>query len=239
MANDAQHRAEPAFKAENEADLLLGRANPNPDRVGCPRREALIALARRQVPVGDPIGEHVASCSPCYREMRAIQQAEGIRPAEEGPRSRAWWPAAAAAVLLIVGGAVAWWLHASRPETAAPVAPQVAAVAQPVEVTLDLRRYGVTRSDGPANDLPPLVLPRAKVKLTLLLPVESEPGEYEVALAGADGTVLTSADGRTEVRQFVTTVAAYLDLRGFAGSSVRVGVRAENESWRFYEGELR
>jgi hypothetical protein len=83
MADDQARDAAPAFEVENDIDLLLGGANPNPTRAGCPSKDALLALARRQVPVGDPVGEHVSMCSPCYREMRAIQQAEGIRPADE------------------------------------------------------------------------------------------------------------------------------------------------------------
>lgn len=39
MANDAPRDTEPAFKVENEVDLLLGGANPNPTREGCPPRE--------------------------------------------------------------------------------------------------------------------------------------------------------------------------------------------------------
>jgi hypothetical protein len=62
------------FIAEDEIDEVLGRANPNPKREGCPARDVLIALSRRERPIGDPSYEHLVRCSPCYREVRTLQQ---------------------------------------------------------------------------------------------------------------------------------------------------------------------
>lgn len=229
MANDARRDAEPEFKAENEVDLLLGGANPNPTREGCPPSEKLIALARRQVPVGDPVGEHVSKCSPCYREMRAIQQAEGIRPADERRPARSWWPAAAAAVLVVAAGLVAWLVYGNRQPSATPGPEQVVADAEPVAVELDLRKYSVMRSDSPAEELPPLVLPRAKVNLTLLLPTGSEPGEYDVRLVGLDDEALASGVGRTEIRDFVATLPVTVDLTQSVRGPGRLVVRRQGE----------
>ena len=68
------------IKDWDEIDWLIGLANPNPDRIGCPSREMLIALSRRERPIGDPAHEHVAHCSECFLELRLIQDADG-RPA--------------------------------------------------------------------------------------------------------------------------------------------------------------
>jgi hypothetical protein len=65
------------FVPENEIDVLLGGANPNPGRVGCPPSRILIELARRDRSISDPWYEHLSECSPCYREVRALQQAAG------------------------------------------------------------------------------------------------------------------------------------------------------------------
>jgi hypothetical protein len=211
MANDGKQDPGRAFTMENDADLLFGRANPNPDRIGCPPRESLITLARRQLPVGDPVGDHVMRCSPCYREVRAIQQAEGIRPAEELRHSRSWWPAAAAAVLLVAAGLAVWFAYGNRRPAPTSAPEQIVADAEPMEVTLDLRKYSVTRSDAPAEELPPLVLPRAKVKLTLLLPVGSEEGEYEVRIHTRDGASMTQAVGRAALRNFVAVLSVPVD----------------------------
>ena len=65
------------FVPENQIDVVLGGANPNPRRVGCPPRRLLIELARRDRSISDPWYGHLSECSPCYREVRALQQAAG------------------------------------------------------------------------------------------------------------------------------------------------------------------
>jgi hypothetical protein len=238
MANDAQRDAEPVFRAENEVDLLLGGANPNPTRQGCPPGEALVSLARRQVPVGDPLGEHLSKCSPCYREMRAIQQAEGIRPADERPAARPWWPAAAAAVLVVAAG-LAWFVYGGRQPGPTRAPEQVVAQAEPVAITLDLRKYSVTRSDEPAAELPPLVLPRAKVNLTLLLPTGSEPGEYEVRVVSPDGRVVSESSGTAQMQNYVTMLNAELNLQPLEAGDHRLTIRRSQEQWQHFDVKLR
>jgi hypothetical protein len=76
MAVHVQGPDPSGFTAENEIDLVLGSANPNPERTGCPC-DVLVALARRQRMADDPAYEHLIKCSPCYREVRALQQAAG------------------------------------------------------------------------------------------------------------------------------------------------------------------
>jgi hypothetical protein len=44
------------FVPENEIDLVLGDANPNPEREGCPRPELLLRVAGHECGAGDPIG---------------------------------------------------------------------------------------------------------------------------------------------------------------------------------------
>src|SRR5580765_480877 len=66
----------PRLKPGDEIDELFGRANPNPARVGCPPRSVLVEMARRERPIGDPIYEHLTKCSPCYVEVRSIQETD-------------------------------------------------------------------------------------------------------------------------------------------------------------------
>lgn len=58
----------------DDIDEVLSRANPNPERIGCPSRETLIGLARRERQIGDPVYEHLLSCSPCYRDFAALKE---------------------------------------------------------------------------------------------------------------------------------------------------------------------
>src|ERR1700680_1431719 len=50
-------------------DFLL-EAFPNPERKGCPGESTLKALAENRLPLDDPAGLHVGSCSECYAEYR-------------------------------------------------------------------------------------------------------------------------------------------------------------------------
>ena len=78
MANQRQPDTS-GFTAETDIDLVLGNANPNPTRTGCPSDDVLTALARRERSVDDPAYDHLTKCSPCYRRVRALQQGIGER----------------------------------------------------------------------------------------------------------------------------------------------------------------
>ncbi len=106
-------------------------------------------------------------------------------------------------------------------------------------VTLDLRKYSVTRSDTPAEDLPPLVLPRAKVRLTLWLPVGSEAGEYEVRVVGSDGRALASAHGAAAVRSYVVRLDTEVELRRLSPGEYRLETRLGQDEWHRFVVLLR
>ena len=101
MANEGQHSDQPELAAGDDIDKVLGQANPNPTRAGCPPREVLIELARRKRPIGDPAYEHLTKCSPCYREFRALQGAQAPQPRVAAFK---WVAAAAATLVPLVGG---------------------------------------------------------------------------------------------------------------------------------------
>jgi hypothetical protein len=74
MANDGQHSDPLRFKIENEMDLLFGRAHPNPAREGCPPRDLLVSLSRRELPIGDPAYDHLSKCSPNAWPLRRFRR---------------------------------------------------------------------------------------------------------------------------------------------------------------------
>ena len=43
---------------------------PNPERVDCPVRDTLLAIAHKRLPMRDPANEHVTRCSPCFSELQ-------------------------------------------------------------------------------------------------------------------------------------------------------------------------
>jgi hypothetical protein len=167
-----------------EFDELFGRAYPNPDRVGCPPRDVLVSLARREQPIGDPAYDHIKECSPCYLEGRAIQETDAL---QQRRRIQTW---AAAAVIALAAGTGAWILTARS-----------GSVDAEIQAQLDLRPYAIMRSETPTAERPPLQLPRRRrVLLTLLLPTGSEPGPYEVEIRDAGAVSRASARGDADLR---------------------------------------
>lgn len=207
---------------DDEFDEILRLANPNPTREGCPPRSDLIAMARRELPLGDPKHDHLLHCSPCYVEVRAFQHALRDRRVL-GLTRRSWLATAAAACLMAVAGG--WYFFPTgvrETQTAA------------LQVELDLRPYTVTRSQQAARDVTPLTLPRATVTLTLFLALGFEPGAYDVAIIDAEPRALTSATGQAEIQDFVTTLQVPLDLTSIEAGTYDLAVRREGETWRVF-----
>ena len=146
--------------------------------------------------MGDPAYGHLAECSPCYLEVRALKEGRDLKRR----RMLVW----AAAAVLIVGTSSAAWFLTTR-EAGVPSADTR------LRAELDLRPYAITRGE-PQRELPPLVLPRAPLMLTLLLPTGSEPGPYEVQVRDSNATARASAHGNAELRNFVSTLEVGVTL---------------------------
>src|SRR5262245_40976279 len=152
MTNGGQRPDPTDFRIENEMDLLFGRAHPNPAREGCPSPGMLRRLARRELPIGDPAYDHFAKCSPCYKELRTLQQADATRLAASERRHAML---AAAAVLAVVIGGV-WLVMRPIDRSSPPPSTPPSAQASAQSARLDLRPLAVTRSEDRKPDAPPL-----------------------------------------------------------------------------------
>lgn len=220
----------------DEIDEVLSRANPNPNRAGCPPRDALIALVRRAQPITDAAYEHLVKCSPCYREFRALQEADtSVLPAAAERRSSTWMLAAAAVLLVALTGV--WWLtrgERSDQETAvASLATRTAVQAQ-----LDLRRFAVLRSEQTGADAAAVQLPAKVVDVTLLLPAGSEPGSYDVQILDGELRSKSEATGKAVITDFVTTLNVRLDLQQLAPGAYQLAVRRQADSWRMFPARI-
>lgn len=236
MPKDGQPTGPPEFNPEDEIDELFARANPNPDRVGCPTNDVLIALARKERPIEDPAWGHLAKCSPCYREWRALQRRyKAAQPARSVIAIRVL--AAVAAGLVIVSGA--WFFFRDR--SAARTTPQVAEkkIAEPeIRAQLDLRPFAVSRSEGKTSAVTPLLLPRGRLTVTILLPTGAEPGPYEVQVLDEGLQSKAAATGQATIQNFITTVAVRLDLSLVKPGKYQVALRRAEESWRMFPAVL-
>jgi hypothetical protein len=237
MAKQTQRPDSSAFSADDEIDRVLASANPNPDRVGCPPADVLIALARRERPISDPAHVHVVQCSPCYREFRVIQQRATTQPLGILHR-RTWWVAAAAAVILAAGLA-AWVAFFGMKEPSGPGRVPEAVPAAPLDVLVDLRRHTVSRSAQGQEEQPPVVLPRGLLNMTVLLPVGAEPGAYEIRLVKGDRRSQASAEGHAEIRDGITTLRVTMDLRSLSAGSHHLALRRADEGWHFYPASVK
>jgi hypothetical protein len=226
MTNGGQRHDPSGFQIENEMDLVLGRAHPNPSREGCPPAELLQRLARRELPIGDPAYDHIGKCSPCYQELRTIQQTDAGRRVAATTRRRLAW--AAAAILLISVGAGAWLMTRGGNSGAASVSAQ-----------LDLRPYAIARGETQPADRPPLQLTRGRVLLTLLLPTGSEPGPYDVEIRIGSPRANAVAQGNAELRDQVTNLQVTLDLAQFSRGTYQLAVRRQGEDWQTFPVQLR
>lgn len=232
MTNDGQRSDPLRFQIENEMDLLLGRAHPNPTREGCPPREMLVSLSRRELRIGDPAYDHLSKCSPCYQEFRALQQAEAA--GRTAAARRKWFGYAAAAVLLLAIAGTWFALGRDGRQISAPTANEAA----PQVASLDLRPLAVARSEE-QKDAKTLEVPRGRVNATILLPVGSSPGDYEVRILDRDLRVRASTTGSAEIRNYITTLEAAIDTSGLDTGDYQLTLRREGGEWQMFPLRIR
>jgi len=234
MTNDGQRSDPLRFQIENEMDLVLGRAHPNPMREGCPPRELLVSLSRRELPIGDPAYEHFSKCSPCYQELRALQQADAAALKATVRRKRLAYAAAAVLVLAIAGS----WFALRRAGDADHIAQPTTQTA-PQSARLDLRPLAVTRSEAQRVEATPLVVPRGRVNATILLPVGSSPGEYDVRILDADLRARATARGPAAIHNYITTLEAVIDVTALEAGDYQLTLRRDGGEWQMFPLRVR
>jgi hypothetical protein len=206
---------------------------PNAARVGCPSREILLEMARRQAR-GDisrklPV-THVAFCTPCFLEFE-----------KERHRLRRWrlfrFSSAVAAALAASLMIAQWiWPHKS-PERSSPKVPaekQLAAVKTlPVSLVVDLAEYAIFRGDG---EVPKQIVLQAKAtNLTLLLPVGAEPGSYSLRINQGSKEFLRLDRTSAQFVNQVVTITASVDLREAKPGAMQMQLQRDGSSPRTYE----
>ena len=234
MTNGGQRPDPLGFRIENEMDLLFGRAHPNPTREGCPPPELLKRLARRELPIDDPAYDHFAKCSPCYQELRALQQADAAKPPRQrsddarcSRRRQSWrWrlraPGLRSGELTTLGAP-----HRRRLKRR---------LRWRVWICAHLRSLARDEQKAAA---PPLEMPRGRVNATILLPVGSSPGAYEVRILDGDLRVRASAKGSAEIRNYITTLEAAIDVGALDAGDYQLTLRREGGEWQMFPLRVR
>lgn len=197
----------------------------NPDRLDCPGSEAIQAVVVRRFshPHFDDTVDHIAMCAPCLEEYNRRRHAYRVQ------RHSRW--AAAFAALVILG--LLWtYLHREhRPtnevakETPTPL----------IAATLDYSNWTTERSASrpPSKREAPRVA-RARLALTLVLPIGTEDGSYDVQIRSASGKVVARGSGTAAWNDAAETLNVRLDLTTISGGAYTIAIRHADDSERTY-----
>ena len=202
---------------------------PNPARIGCSGKAFLRKLAfdRKSIRLSDERWQHVARCSPCFREFKAFQAEASAR------RLRTRLATAAVFVVVAVGTGIIF-LRSSHPESGAD--------NRLIVATLDLKDRALVRgssNDGEGPKPDSLSLPRGKVSLDITLPLASEPGDYGVQLLQDVNKPLRSAAGHAQINGGLTILSVRLDLAGLPEGRYLLGLHRVPLDWTYYSVVIR
>ena len=162
----AEDRFEAWLKRMHQERVLAGETEPAGP---CPDETFLRGLARRSksIRLSDPRIDHAANCPKCMKRLLAMRQ--NLRSER---RKLAF--GLAAACLVVIAGVAAWSrFEIHHGQTMTSVAP--------VSASVDLWNTGTYRGEQPAQ-LRSVSLPSAPVRLTIILPRFSSPGQYLIAV---------------------------------------------------------
>jgi hypothetical protein len=214
-----QYRLQEMLELSDDAllDTIYSSVEANPDRVGCPPREALRELAVRKRPLSDPLWDHVMECAPCRTDVREMGRGRAVTPLRSPTRSLGL---VATAVVVLAIGVGAWMLTRGA--------------GAPTSITGDLRQYAVMRSDRPQSSEPAFDLPPRLVRLTLVLPNGSEPGSYDIEVRGTGGRAIATALGHATLQDFITRLESHIDLRSAPRGPSQLAIRRTGEDWQLF-----
>ncbi len=191
---------------------------PNPDRVGCPGADFLKRLAtnRKSIDLNDPALQHVAHCSPCYREFVAYRHAAKRRNITR----RTVIVASGAAAATIVGVAVK-----------SSISPH----------PLTYERQGINLFNGSTERggtsssqqlAPKAILAPKPLDLYITLPFASPDGHYELqVLNSSDEPTGLKAAGEAHIENGKTILHVRIDLRSLPRDRYKIGIRKVPFEW--------
>ena len=211
-------------------------SRPNPNRLGCPKKDALANVANRRM-AGPELGaivDHVANCSPCFAEYWRIRN-----------RRRALQMSAAGLLIALVGAGVILapsWLSQPKPSLTRQVAPPPMVdtpqrVAVPLAVVLDLRFSSRTRGEVESTSAAP-VLPRGLLDLATQLPIGSEEGVYELAFYTSAERRSETVRGRAVFRNRMEVLEARVDTSALPPGLYELRLRPVGSAWMSFRVRL-
>jgi len=199
---------------------------PNPERIGCPSPTAIEAVVRRRLasPDFDNVVDHIATCAPCFEEYNRLRQRYRLRNASA--------VVLGCAALLVL--AFLWkYGPAKQPHPQEFVAKD--AFAPALAATLDYRNWTVERSEqSRSRPVETPHLTRARLNLTIKLPIGTEDALYTVQFRSNNGETVVEAVGSATWDGTAETLKIRTDLRNVPAGTYTLAIRSANSSLRLY-----
>jgi hypothetical protein len=101
-------------------------------------------------------------------------------------------------------------------------------------ITVDLASFSPTRGGEARTSTNQLHLPPKFLRVTLLLPVGMEQGEYGLLLKDSAGTVLKNTDAPGRMKDGITSVDMDLDFTTAPRGQFSLMIRPPGLSWRTF-----
>ena len=217
----AEERLETWIGERHQERVLAGETTP----VGpCPDESFLRDLTRqsKRIALSDPRVSHAASCPLCMSRVLTMRQAYRSR------RRNLMLTLAAASCLVIAVALVSlarYEVHKQTPPTNMAV----------VSETVDLWDAGTLRGEQP-GPLQSVWLPAALVKVTVVLPRFSAPGQYAVAVTRdqSGNGVLAQGSGVATSNGDKEQVSVNLDLRKAKTGTFFLSTTHEQDQASYY-----
>jgi len=227
-----QRCGEPTLREERRfieaASEAIKTGFPNAERLGCPESTALRAIAQRHLSVLDieDVVDHIATCAPCFAEYSRHRRRHLLK--RRGGL-------ALVCVTGVLASGMAWhFQRMNRVPEKQPVARQT--IDPVLAATLDFRDRTVQRSAEAQRRPEPKTphLRRARLKLTILLPIGTEEGAYTVQFWTANNQPVANETGTTVWDGSAETLSTSIDLRNLPPGKYMLALRASNAEWYTY-----
>ncbi len=222
----AEGRFEKWIAQQHQERVLAGEITPQGP---CPGEDFLQKLARksRDIHLSDPRVDHAATCPACMRRLLTMRR-------EHQSRRQKLVFVTTVATCVVIAAVITVARHEMEKHS---LATNSAVVAE----TVNLWDAGAFRGQQPGQ-LQSVTLPAARVRLTIILPRFSSPGQYVVAVThGVDGSGLiteTAATANNSGQQ--ETIAVDLDLRhAHAGQYYLSTTHERNQASYYYPLQIR
>jgi len=174
-------------------------------------------MASHRVPLAEAERwlNHLGACSPCYRDFSRFQKAYQLR-------RRRTLLAIAASILVCasIGGRafVRWHNKTQTVQTA----------------VLDLRDLSSARGVEPNPEIKPLEVSRKVSRLTILLPLGSSEGQYDIRIETLSGESLVTARGIAGLKNGVTAIGATMSLSSLSPGTYILQIRKDGLEWNSF-----